>query len=409
MPSPDVIIEKAQGLLPKMIEIRRYLHMHPELGGQEYETSRHIAETLEDLDIETKRQVGGTGVVGLLRGKRPGETVALRADMDALPIQDKKDVIYRSRHPGVMHACGHDGHVAMLLGAATLLSRCRDELDGNVKFIFQPAEEGPGGAALMVREGVMDNPRVSAIFGMHIWPDLPLGKVGLKSGPAFAATDEIFIKVIGQGGHGAAPHRAIDAIVVASNIVLALQALVSRETDPMDPVVLTVGTISGGYKPNVIADEVTMGATLRTLSSRVRADILRRIERTAHGIAKGLGATCEVTVKNGYPVAVNSPDMTDFAEEAASKVVGEENIVHEEHPSMGSEDFGYYLQRARGCFLMLGAGTPGKPVVPAHSPKFDFDERAMAIGCAIFAQLAFSFCVSERWISPDARGGLFRV
>ncbi|NPV80470.1 MAG: amidohydrolase [Firmicutes bacterium] len=401
MLNSKVIVEEAKDLLPKMIEIRRNLHMYPELSGYEYKTAEYIAEALESLGIKTKRGVGGTGVLGFLRGKQPGETVAFRADMDGLPIQDRKDVLYRSRVPGVMHACGHDGHVAILLGTAMILSRFQDELDGNVRFIFQPAEEGPGGAVSMIRDGALSDPPVDAIFGLHIWSDLPVGKVGFRSGTIFAATDDLTIKVTGKGGHGAAPHRAIDAIVVSSTIVLALQSLVSRERNPIEPVVFTIGAISGGCRPNVIADEVTMSATLRTLSPRVRADFLNRIERTARGIARGMGATCDVVVNTGYPVTVNSPDMTDFAEEAARKIIGDENIVHEDFPSMGSEDFGFYLQNTRGCFMLLGAATPGRTPYPAHHPKFDFDERAMAVGAALFSQIAFSFCQAERWTPPE--------
>ncbi|HHV61768.1 MAG TPA: amidohydrolase [Firmicutes bacterium] len=399
MSSQCVLLENARRIEPRLIEIRRAIHMNPELGGMEFKTSRLVAQVLRELGIEVVENIAGTGVLGLLKGAAGVagsrmRTVAIRADMDALPIQDKKDVPYRSRVPGVMHACGHDGHVAMVLGAAMILAGVRGEnkLPGNVKFIFQPAEEGPGGAKPMIEAGVLENPGVDMILGAHIWPEIPVGRVAIKSGAALASTDEIRIVIKGEGGHGAAPHRAVDAIVVAAQVINALQTIVSREVSPTSPVVLTIGTIQGGYRHNVIADEVTMTGTLRTLNPVVRMELPGKIDRLLRGIAGGMGASVEFTHIPGYPPTVNDSRIAELASRSAAKVIGGANVIREIEPSLGGEDFSYFLERVPGAFIMVGAGNPEAGITfPSHHPRFDFDERALATGAAILSQAAFDY------------------
>jgi len=404
-PKGRALLEMARALLPQMVAVRRDLHMNPELGGEERRTAGMVASKLCELGIGVQEGVGGTGVVGLIRGRGaasassadpsrdrdpgPEHCVALRADMDALPIDDRKDVDYRSRVPGVMHACGHDGHVAMLLGAAKLLASLAGEFSGCVKLIFQPAEEGPGGAAPMIRDGVLSNPNVSAVVAAHLWPDLPTGVIAVKGGPVMAAADSITITVTGEGGHGAAPHRSCDAIVVAAQAIMALQTVVSRQVNPVDPLVLTIGTICGGYRHNVIADQVTMTGTVRTLSPTLRRTVPDVIRRTLEGIARSAGAEIECAYSPGYPPLVNDERVAALVADSARKMLGKRHVIEDVEPSMGGEDFAYFLEQVPGAMFMLGAGNPEKGAChPAHHPKFDFDEDAMAIGAALMVDVA---------------------
>ncbi|MDI7246124.1 MAG: amidohydrolase [Bacillota bacterium] len=437
------LLAMANDLLPQMIAVRRDLHMNPELGGEERRTAGMVASKLCELGASVREAVGGTGVVGVVWGlgarpgpgscsrddtatgaagcggasagagsgvgasttpgpgpgigpgsgrrrvSTPGPCVALRADMDALPIEDRKDVDYRSRVPGVMHACGHDGHVAMLLGAAKLLSSLAGEFTGSVKLIFQPAEEGPGGAAPMIRDGALSDPDVCAIVATHLWPDLPTGVIAVKGGPVMAAADSITITIRGEGGHSAAPHRSVDAIVVAAQAVTSLQAIVSRQVNPVDPVVITIGTISGGYRHNVIADEVIMSGTVRTLNPALRKTIPDLIRRTLDGVTRSAGATFELAYSPGYPPLVNDDRVAAIVADSARKMLGRRRVIEDIEPSMGGEDFAHFLQEVPGAMFMLGAGNPDKGAGhPAHHPKFDFDESAMAIGAALMVDVA---------------------
>ncbi len=381
------LLAMAGRLLPKMVALRRDLHATPELGGQERRTAGLIASWLRDLGARVRENVADTGVVGVL-GSAPEPCVALRADMDALPVNDRKNVEYRSRVPGVMHACGHDGHVAMLLGAAEILSGLLGEFSGSVKFIFQPAEEGPGGAELMLREGVLRDPCVNAIVAAHIWPDLPCGVVAVRSGPTMAAVDNIEITMRGEGGHGAAPHRSVDAIVLAAQAVMALQTVVSRRVNPIDPVVFTIGTISGGYRHNVIADEVRMSGTLRTMNPALRKTIPAVIEQTLAGVAQSGGGSYEFVRTPGYPALVNDETVAAVVAESARRLLGKRRVVQDIGPSMGGEDFAYFLREVPGAMFMLGAGNPSKGAsYPAHHPRFDFDEDALAHGAAVMVDV----------------------
>lgn len=379
------MLQKATALGDELTAIRRQIHQHPELGFQEVETARLVAETLGELGIATQVGVGKTGVIGRLGAGPP--TVALRADMDALPIQEENDVPYRSQVPGVMHACGHDAHVASLLGAAMLLAQ--DPPPGQVRFLFQPSEEaqddeGKSGAMRLVDEGAMEE--VDAVFALHCFPDLEAGRIGVRSGPVCAAVDTAVATIVGQGAHGAYPHRGVDPILLASQVVTAMHSIVSRRIRPIDPAVITVGTIHGGTAANIIPEEVTISATIRSFDPQVRETLRREIERTC-GIAEVLGGAHRLRMIDGYPSTVNDEAMTGLVGQVASRLLGADRVVTVE-PTMGAEDFSYYLLRAPGCFFRLGAGFPGETPRAGHNPRFDIDERALPVGAAVLASVA---------------------
>jgi amidohydrolase len=344
------------------------------------------------LGLEVKRNIANTGVVGLLAGGSGGKTIALRADMDALPIQDEKKVVYASRILGKMHACGHDAHTAILLGTAMVLSRIKDRLKGSVKFIFQPAEETVGGAEPMIREGVLENPKVDAIFGLHMAPDIETGRIGVKYGMANASSDTFRIVVKGRAAHGASPHLGVDAIAVTAQVINCLQLLISREVDPLDSAVLTIGTINGGTQSNIICDRVQMTGTLRSLNPVVRKRIIERVKQLLTGITQNFGGDCLLSLTPGYPPLFNHSEMVELVERAAKGVIGEENVVRISRPSMGVEDFAYFLQKVQGAFWRLGCRNPSKNIeYPGHNPLFDIDEDALAIGVAVHVKTVMEF------------------
>ena len=331
--------------------------------------------------------VAGTGVVGLLKGRPGGKTIALRADMDALTIPEQTGVEYASTVPGIMHACGHDGHTAILMGTAKLLVEHKD-FTGNIKFLFQPAEEGPGGALPMVEAGVLDNPRVDAAVGLHLGTvKYTTGQIALRDQAVCAAPDTIQITVKGKGGHGAHPHHSVDAIVAAGHIITSLQSIVSREMDPLASAVITIGTINGGYRQNIIADEVIMRGTVRTLDSVVRDSMPERIERIIKGICDSFRCEYALSYEKGYPVLINDTATTEFVQQVASKLLGENNVFKALHPSMGGEDFSYFAEKVPSCFFSLGAMNINKQCdYPGHHPKFNFDEDAIPVGMALLAE-----------------------
>ena len=374
-------------LIAELTDTRRAIHRHPELGFQEVRTAALVAERLRRLGLTVQEGVAQTGVVGFLRGRRPGKTILLRADMDALPIHEASEAEYASEIPGAMHACGHDAHTSMLLGAARVLTARRDRLAGSVKFVFQPAEEGPGGARPMIEAGVMQDPPVDLAFGLHLINDFPVGSVALRPGPVMASMDTIEIKVKGKGGHGALPHQAVDAVVVAAHVVTALQTLASREINPTVPVVVSLGTIHGGFRHNVIAPEVSLTGTVRTFDERLRKTLPERIERIVRQVCQAFRAEAEVRYEFGYPVTANDPAMTGFAREIAGEVVGADQ-VRTMDAMMGSEDMAYFLQAVPGCFLFLGSSNPAKNLTaPHHSPEFDFDEACLPLGVQLLVRL----------------------
>jgi len=384
------LIAEAERLAGKLSLIRRRIHMHPELGYEEQRTSALIAETLRGLGLDVRTGVAKTGVVGLLKGGRPGRTVAMRADMDALPITEQNDVPYRSRVEGVMHACGHDGNTTTVLGAAMLLAQRRAEIAGNVKFIFQPSEESPpGGAMPMIKAGVLDNPKVDVALGVHVDPFIDTGKIGVRDGPMMAAADDFKFAVLGEASHGAKPHLGVDAIVIAAQVIQALQTIPSRRINPAHPVVVTVGTIKGGYRRNVIADRVDIEGTARTLDAKDRTEVEKLIERTLANVTKAGGGKYEYSFDRGYPVLVSNPAIVEVMREACCDVLGRKSIVEIDEPSMGGEDFAYFVNAVPGMMMRLGTRNKQMGFThPWHHPKFDLDERALWMGAAVMARAA---------------------
>ena len=380
-------------IFPKLVKLRREFHQYPELAFHEFKTSERVAKELRKLRIPIKAGVAKTGVVGLLTGKRKGKTVALRADMDALPIEEQTDLPFKSKNKGVMHACGHDVHTACLIGAATILSQLKSELNGNVKFIFQPSEEVlPGGAKPMIQAGVLERPKVSGIFGLHCEPGIPAGKIGVKDGPFMAQVDDFDIVISGSGGHGARPHHGVDAIVVAAQVIQALQTIPSRKIDPVEPVVVSVGKIEGGTARNIICDRVTLKGTARSLSREAARKIPALLKNITAGVAASAGASFELKYFPGYPVLVNHPRETDLARDTVAKMFGRRAIFEIKKPEMGAEDFAYFLRKVPGTFLRLGIRNPKKGAVyPWHHPKFTVDEDVIDMGAALLAGVAFDF------------------
>ncbi len=394
-----------QTIEQEIVAWRRHIHAHPELGYEEVETAAFVAALLRSFGLEVMEGVGGsTGVVGILRGEGEeegegeGACVALRADMDALPVTEETGLAFASRHLGKMHACGHDGHTAMLLGAAKVLSLHRRSFAGTVKFFFQPAEEcAPRGGALdMIDAAVMDNPKVNYVFALHLWRELPLGKVGVKAGPLMSASDRVRIRVQGNGGHGAAPHQAIDAVVVASHIVTALQAIASRQVDPLEPFVLTIGSFHAGQRYNVIAPYAELDGTVRTQSEALRGTIPNRITAIAQAVATGFGAEAQVNYEYGYPTLINQPHAVEAVSNAVTEVLGEQALVELTKPSMGGEDFAYFLNHAKGAMFWLGCRGPLSSDAPIHNGKFDFDEGALAVGTSVLVQTTLNTLRAQR-------------
>jgi len=388
------LLQDARSIGTELTTLRRTIHMHPELGMEEFETQRLVLNYLGELGVEA-RPVAKTGVLGILRGTAPGAdqgpVIACRADMDALPMQEANEHEYKSRIDGKMHSCGHDAHTAMLLGTVKLLAGRRERLPGTVKFFFQPAEEGPGGAEPMIEEGVMQDPQVQAVIGAHVQSGLETGTIGVTDGYSSASADAVRIKIIGRGGHGAHPHGSIDAITVAAHVITALQTIVSRETNPLDSVVITVGTIHGGFRANIIAPEVELTATVRSMKEQTREELPDRIERIVAGVCQSMNAKYEFEYHFGYGPLYNDARVVKLVSEAAADIVGEDNLVSVE-PSMGAEDFSYFAREAPGAFFRVGVRNEAKDTIyPGHHPKFDIDEDALPIGTAVMAYSAFRF------------------
>lgn len=386
---------EAEGLSGQLVTWRRDLHQHPELGFQEKRTAAVVARVLGELGCELRTGIGRTGVVGLLHGGRPGPTVMIRADMDALPIQELTDAPYASQVPGVMHACGHDGHVAVGLGTATVLARHAQDLPGQVLFVFQPAEEGAGGAAAMIDDGALADPVPQAAFGLHLWNPMPYGRVCAQAGPVMSAADALQITVHGRGGHGALPHEAIDAVAVTGQMLSALQTIVSRNVNPQDTAVLTIGTVHGGTAFNVIAETVEMQGTIRTFSPAVRETVLTRLRVLLDGITAGMGAHYDLAVQAVAPAVVNDPAVSEVARSAAVQVVGNTGVIWQP-PMLVSEDFAEYQRHVPSCFMLIGSGNPELGLNASHhSPHFDFDERILPLAVTLLASAATRFLVGK--------------
>ena len=386
-------LAEAKHIEPEIVRTRRALHQHPELAYHEVETSKLVADMLESLGIKVRRNVGGTGVVGVLKGAKAGRVVALRADMDGLPVHETSDVGFRSKVDGVMHACGHDTHIAMLLGAAKLLSKHKKELNGTVKFLFQPAEEhgGRGGAKPMIEDGAMKDPKVDFVFGLHIEATRKSGEFGVREGAIAAAPDTFKVKILGKGGHGSAPHETIDPIYVAAHVILALQGVSARMIDPVRPFVITIGAVHSGTKENIIPDVATLDGTIRTLDETTRKLAKRKVAEVARGVCRTFGARAEVEFeKDAYPVTVNDPETTEKVASVLRRIPG--TRVRRVEAMLGGEDFSRFLQKAPGTFYFLGSRNPEKGCVyPNYSSKFKVDEDVLKFGTASLAMLAFEF------------------
>ena len=378
------IREEIKNIKDEIYTIRRHFHRYPELSFKEFNTAETISEHLDKLGISHKKGVGKTGVVGEITFG-PGPTIALRADMDALPIQEENNLDYKSLNDGVMHACGHDGHMAILLGAANALSKNSKLKKGTVRFIFQPAEEGLGGAKYMIEDGCLD--KVDEIYGLHLWNYQLYGEVGIKDGPVMASADLFDIEVSGKGGHGATPQGTIDAIVVASNLVTMLQTIVSRNTNPLESTVLSIGKIKGGHNFNIISDKVHMSGTTRSYTEENRKMIKQRMKEVVEGVSKSFGADIKLNYKDGYPPTVNHSLQVEKVLEAASSIVA--SGAKNPYLSMGGEDFSYYLQNKPGCFFFVGSAPNENEILstPHHCSHFNIDERALLVGASVYLNL----------------------
>ncbi|MBU35930.1 MAG: peptidase M20 [Candidatus Marinimicrobia bacterium] len=378
------ILPQVESIAEEIISIRRDIHQHPELGFDVPRTADIAANMLKDLGMDVQTGIGKTGVVGNLRCGA-GPTIALRADMDALPVQETGDCEYKSVNDGVMHACGHDGHTAMLLGAAKVLSGQRDQINGTVRFLFQPAEEGEGGARYMIEDGCLEG--VDEAYGIHLWNYQKYGEVGVKEGPILAAADQFQITIKGLGGHGATPQGSVDAVVVSAHLITALQTIVSRNTNPLESTVVSIGMINGGYNFNIIADEIVLKGTARAYTEENRVLIKTRMQEIIDGIGQTFGAAIEFDYRDGYPPTINAEAAFEKLLASATKIVGDG--AGYPYLSMGGEDFSYYAQKVPGCFFFVGSAPEDQPFrsVPQHCSHFDIDERALLVGSSIFVQL----------------------
>lgn len=387
----EKIHQLAKQYAPETIDIRRHLHAHPELSYKEFRTSAYVQEKLQHLGIPFEVKAT-TGVVGMIRGKNPDKRViALRADMDALPILEENAVSYKSQNNGVMHACGHDAHTSILLGASKILNELKEEWEGTVKLIFQPGEEkNPGGASLLIKEGVLHNPQPQAIFGLHVHPGLEIGKLSFRGGPSMASADEIYITVRSKGGHAATPQLTVDTILVASQLVVSLQQIISRNKNPFTPSVLSISSFQGGHTTNVIPSEVKLMGTFRAMDETWRFQAHNLIRKMARGLAMSTGAEIDVLVDVGYPVVNNDENLYPVARARAEEYAGKEN-VSETEVRMGAEDFGYYTQEIPGCFYRLGVMNEAKGITSSvHTPTFNIDESAIETGMGMMAWLGAS-------------------
>lgn len=388
------LLEKIKSLSQQysqeVIASRRHLHANPELSYQEYNTVKFVADQLNSFGITATERVATTGLLVEIKGRNPEKkSIALRADMDALPITEQNDVPYKSKNDGVMHACGHDVHTASLLGTAKILNAVKEHFEGTVRLLFQPGEEkNPGGASYMIRDGALKNPEPAGIIGQHVFPLLPVGKIGFREGMYMASADEIYLRIIGKGGHAAAPELAIDPILIASHIIIALQQVISRNASPKQPTVLSFGNIIGKGATNIIPTEVNIAGTFRAMNEEWRASALEKIRKMAQSIAEGMGGKCEVEISKGYPYLENNPILTRSIRKAAEAYVGPENVVDLDI-TLGAEDFSYYSQVIPASFYRLGTSNPAKGITSyVHTPTFDIDEDALKIGPGLMAWMA---------------------
>lgn len=390
------LLAEAQKLQQQLVSWRREFHMHPELGFQEHVTSSIVEQHVRKLGLEVMTNIGGTGVVAILRGKQRGPVIGLRADMDALPIQEENNHAYRSKINGVAHLCGHDGHTSMLMGAAQLLTELGPPERGSIAFVFQPAEEGLAGADAMLKDGLLEKTGISAMAALHVNPSRPTGNISITKGVTGASTDTIELKIIGQGGHAARPHESVDAIAVAAQVITALQQIPSRLVDPLETAVVTIGKIEGGFMENVIAPEVTMRGTIRTLNANVRDKIPQLLHQVIGGVTSAFGASYELIVHRGYPPVVNHPYMVEMIAEASDQLFGDRQW-EEGKPSTGGEDFAFYCEKVPAAMFRLGVSNgQSETMYPLHHPRFDMDEHALPIGVAMLSAIALLYLQQQK-------------
>ena len=386
------IKQLAKDIAGDIVAVRQHLHSHPELSFQEFETAKFVASTLKKIGLEPKEGIAKTGISALIEGKNPSKKViALRADIDALPITEANEIPYKSQNNGIMHACGHDVHTSSLLGTATILNQLRNEFEGTIKLIFQPGEEkAPGGASLMINEGILHNPAPSKILGQHVMPLLPVGKIGFREGLYMASADEIYITVTGKGGHAAMPDRNIDPILIASHIIVALQQVVSRFATPTTPTVLSFGKVIAEGATNIIPNEVKIEGTFRTLNEKWRAEAKVKMKKLAEGLAESMGGKCDFHILDGYPFLYNNEELTSRNKEFATDYMGKENIIDLDI-WMAAEDFAFYSQEIDACFYRLGTRNEEKGIISnVHTPTFNIDEGALEIGSGLMAWMAIN-------------------
>lgn len=384
------IKQLAKDYAAEVVANRRYLHTNPELSFQEYNTAKFVAQKLKDIGLTPQEGVANTGVVALIEGRNPSsKVIGLRADMDALPIFEKNDVPYKSQNEGVMHACGHDAHTSSLLGTAKILHQLREEFEGTVKLVFQPAEEkAPGGASIMIKEGVLENPAPASMLGQHVAPNIPVGKIGFREGMYMASTDEIYMTIKGKGGHGAMPDQLIDPVLIASHVIVSLQQIISRNRKPANPSVLSFGRFIADGVTNVIPNEVTIQGTFRCMDEEWREDGLRRMKKMAEGITEAMGGVCDFEIVRGYPFLKNHPELTRRIKAEATAYMGAENIIDLDL-WMAGEDFAFYSQVVDSCFYRLGTRNEARGIISGvHTPTFDIDEAALEIGPGLMSWLA---------------------
>ncbi|MBN2286565.1 MAG: amidohydrolase [Tissierellales bacterium] len=387
------IINDTSNIFRKIVEIRRDIHKNPELGMCEFRTSQLILDTMENLGIEMVRCPSSTGVFGLLKGDQQGPTLGMRADMDALEVQEETDLSYQSIHKGIMHACGHDGHVAILLGAAMVLSNYKKNIKGQIKFIFQPAEEKSpeGGAQSIIKDGVLQNPNVDAMIGYHIFPQVPVNTVAIKRGVMTASSDVFQIEIHGKGGHPGLPHQSIDPILTTGHIITAIQSIVSRNIDPLDPAVISLGAVNGGSKHNIIPDKMTIKGTARTFSDYNRTLVEKRLSELVHGICSSMGTSATIDYKNGYPYLKNDDELVQKIEASLVDIFSKKNVTEMQQPLSGSEDFAYYAKEVPSAYFVIGGSFDDSQIYPNHHPKFRFNELALQNGVLALTKIALDF------------------
>ena len=390
----NMFLQEAKAIAPYLEEAFYHLHRHPELSCREFETQKFILAELEKMGIEAQ-PMADTGVMGIIRGGKPGKTVAFRADMDALPIQEETDLPYKSQVDGVMHACGHDAHITILLGFAKLMVARKAELCGNIKLFFQPAEEKEGGARRMIAAGCMENPKVDAVFFSHCTRNLPVGKIMARTGAVSAASNAFTVTYRGKGCHGAYPSRGIDPIPAACQAVTAIQSIVSRRISPADSAVITVGTLHAGTAPNIIPTEAVFSGTIRTIHPDIRKQAVADLEQVVRGIGAAMNVEVDLFMKEGYAATINNDAMVELVRSSGAKVVGQEQIVTSASMTLGAEDFAFFCQEAPGCYYQFGVASDKHPHAPGHNPKFIVDPDALPYGAAVYAQIATDFLTQE--------------